>query len=150
MYFYYALAAIGPHMSKYLFWKRHMTTIQMASGTRRRTSYAMLLIACPSPQVQFVLIFAHSFQLLFVECDYPDIFMWWIGAHAVLFWFLFWDFYKQAYIKRTNFFACTPAQTSLLNGMNQDSKAGGDHHANGTNGCVTNGHASNGIRLKDE
>ena len=42
-------------------------------------------------------IFVHSFQLLFRECNYPRGFMWWIGFHAVLFWFLFWDFYKSAY-----------------------------------------------------
>lgn len=48
-------------------------------------------------QVQFILIFVHSFQLLFRECNYPRGFMWWIGFHAVLFWFLFWDFYKNAY-----------------------------------------------------
>lgn len=79
MYTYYGLAAIGPHMSKYLWWKKYMTTIQM---------------------VQFIFIFAHSFQLLFVDCNYPRGFMWWIGFHAVLFWFLFVDFYKNAYRKK--------------------------------------------------
>lgn len=45
------------------------------------------------------MIFVHSFQLLFRECDYPRGFMWWIGFHAVLFWFLFLDFYRDAYHK---------------------------------------------------
>lgn len=76
MYTYYGLAAIGPHMNKYLFWKKHMTSIQM---------------------VQFIAIFVHSFQLLFRECNYPRGFMWWIGFHAVLFWFLFWDFFVYTY-----------------------------------------------------
>lgn len=29
MYIYYGMSAVGPHMSKYLFWKKHMTSIQM-------------------------------------------------------------------------------------------------------------------------
>ena len=29
MYLYYGLSAIGPHMSKYLFWKKYMTSLQM-------------------------------------------------------------------------------------------------------------------------
>jgi len=31
MYFYYGLAAIGPSMQKYLWWKKHMTTLQLVS-----------------------------------------------------------------------------------------------------------------------
>ncbi|RWS29147.1 elongation of very long chain fatty acids protein-like protein [Leptotrombidium deliense] len=103
MYIYYFLASFGPQMNKYLRWKKYMTSIQM---------------------VQFVMIFVHSFQLLFRECNYPRGFMWWIGFHAVLFWFLFWDFYKNAYLKsslkrssNSTFFACAQTE-SLLNGMN--------------------------------
>ena len=29
MYLYYALAAIGPHMKKYLWWKQYMTKLQL-------------------------------------------------------------------------------------------------------------------------
>ncbi|XP_022698520.1 elongation of very long chain fatty acids protein AAEL008004-like [Varroa jacobsoni] len=80
MYFYYGLAAIGPHMHKYLWWKQYMTSFQM---------------------VQFIAIFVHSFQLLFrPDCDYPRGFMWWIGFHAIMFWFLFADFYKNAYLTK--------------------------------------------------
>lgn len=79
MYVYYGLAAIGPQMTKYLWWKKYMTTIQM---------------------VQFICVFTHCFQLLFRNCDYPQGFMYWIGFHALLFWFLFADFYKNAYRKK--------------------------------------------------
>jgi hypothetical protein len=51
-------------------------------------------------QVQFVLMIIHSFQLLFIDCNYPRAFVWWIGLHAVMFYFLFADFYKQAYRKK--------------------------------------------------
>ena len=85
MYIYYGLSALGPHMNKYLFWKKYMTGIQM---------------------VQFVAIFVHSFQLLFRECEYPRGFMWWIGFHAVLFWFLFWDFFVHTYRGRRRVSPC--------------------------------------------
>lgn len=48
-------------------------------------------------QVQFVLVMIHAFQLLFIDCNYPKAFVWWIGMHAVMFYFLFSNFYKQAY-----------------------------------------------------
>lgn len=79
MYSYYLLAAFGPKVQKYLWWKKYLTALQM---------------------VQFVLVFIHAFQLLFIDCDYPRAFVWWIGMHAVLFYYLFSDFYKQAYIKK--------------------------------------------------
>lgn len=34
MYFYYGMSSIGPHMSKYLFWKKYMTLVQMVGDPR--------------------------------------------------------------------------------------------------------------------
>ena len=31
MYLYYGLAAMGPHMQKYLWWKKHLTKVQLVS-----------------------------------------------------------------------------------------------------------------------
>ncbi|XP_047527091.1 elongation of very long chain fatty acids protein AAEL008004-like isoform X3 [Vanessa atalanta] len=78
MYSYYMLAAMGPQLRPYLWWKKYLTTLQM---------------------VQFVGIMVHAFQLLFIDCDYPRAFVWWIGMHAVMFFFLFKDFYNQSYSK---------------------------------------------------
>jgi hypothetical protein len=43
MYSYYFLAALGPHMQKYLWWKRYLTTFQMIQVWTRtrlvRTSF---------------------------------------------------------------------------------------------------------------
>lgn len=47
--------------------------------------------------VQFIAIMVHAFQLLFIDCNYPKAFVWWIGMHAVMFLFLFNEFYKNAY-----------------------------------------------------
>jgi elongation of very long chain fatty acids protein 4 len=32
MYTYYGLAAMGPHMQKYLWWKKYLTMMQIVSG----------------------------------------------------------------------------------------------------------------------
>lgn len=79
MYSYYMLAAIGPQMQKYLWWKKYLTVLQM---------------------VQFIMVFIHASQLLFTECDYPKAFAWIILLHAVMFYFLFYNFYQQSYKKR--------------------------------------------------
>lgn len=144
MYFYYGLAAVGPHMSKYLWWKQHMTTIQM---------------------VQFIAIFVHSFQLLFrPDCNYPRGFMWWIGFHAIMFWFLFWDFYKNTYFAKRLKSAATgrglgkSAANGRANGaapVDANGKANGKLNGeatakNGTNGFVkhtANGRQKNGSFL---
>lgn len=47
--------------------------------------------------LQFVLVMIHAFQLLFIECNYPKAFAWWIGMHAVMFYFLFRKFYIKSY-----------------------------------------------------
>ncbi|XP_034488010.1 elongation of very long chain fatty acids protein AAEL008004 isoform X1 [Drosophila innubila] len=79
MYTYYMFSAMGPQYQKYLWWKKYLTTLQM---------------------VQFILIMVHAFQLLFIDCNYPKAFVWWIGMHAVMFFFLFNEFYKAAYRNR--------------------------------------------------
>uniref|UniRef100_A0A0C9RDQ9 Elongation of very long chain fatty acids protein n=1 Tax=Fopius arisanus TaxID=64838 RepID=A0A0C9RDQ9_9HYME len=94
MYGYYLLAALGPKVQPYLWWKKYLTTLQM---------------------VQFVLVFLHTFQLLFIECNYPKAFVWWIGLHAVLFFFLFRDFYVRAYTKRQGKMASVKSE-ELQNG----------------------------------
>ncbi|KAG5675216.1 hypothetical protein PVAND_005140 [Polypedilum vanderplanki] len=79
MYTYYMLAAIGPEMQRYLWWKKYLTILQM---------------------VQFAVVFIHAFQLLFSNpCNYPIAFVYWILAHSVLFLFLFGGFYKDTYVK---------------------------------------------------
>ena len=62
---------------------------------------AIILCCCLlSWQVQFIAVMVHSFQLLFIDCNYPRAFMWFIGMHSVLFFFLFREFYKQTYQKK--------------------------------------------------
>jgi len=80
MYFYYMMAAMGPQYQKYIWWKRHMTNLQM---------------------IQFVAIFIHGSQLLITnDCNYPTAFGYFIAAHAVLFFVLFAQFYIREYLDR--------------------------------------------------
>ncbi|KAI8130858.1 hypothetical protein FF38_06674, partial [Lucilia cuprina] len=119
MYTYYMFSAMGPQYQKYLWWKKYLTTLQM---------------------VQFIAIMVHAFQLLFIDCNYPKAFVWWIGMHAVMFFFLFNEFYKQAYKGRKS----RPEKDYKLitNGH-----ANGDLSADGSNSNSSkhmNGHAVNG------
>lgn len=45
MYGYYGLAALGPHMQKYLWWKKYLTIIQMVGKTFRDAHYTKSLTA---------------------------------------------------------------------------------------------------------
>jgi len=80
MYAYYLLAAMGPEVQKYLWWKKYITSLQLT---------------------QFVMVFVHSLQPLFLDCDFPR-------AGSALFTFtglqyfiLFSAFYKNTYNKKT-------------------------------------------------
>jgi GNS1/SUR4 family len=68
-YTYYMLAAIGPHMQKYLWWKKYLTSMQM---------------------VQFIVVFLHAMQLfLYNPCGFPIVYVYIIIGHAAMFFFLF-------------------------------------------------------------
>ncbi|KAB7499339.1 Elongation of very long chain fatty acids protein [Armadillidium nasatum] len=134
MYFYYMMAAMGPQYAKYLWWKKYLTTLQM---------------------IQFVGIFTHAFQLCFIDCHYPRAFMWWIGGHAVLFFFLFSEFYRNAYSRRKegkslrslDFSSIIPCMIQE-NGSKKNGYANGHipngnaKHSNGTSNGYANGHAN--------
>jgi elongation of very long chain fatty acids protein 7 len=79
MYSYYLLSAFGPRIQKYLWWKKYLTTMQM---------------------VQFVVIMVHALQLFFVDCNFPRIFVWYMGLLALSFYSLFSNFYRTAYRAR--------------------------------------------------
>ncbi|XP_012154335.1 very long chain fatty acid elongase AAEL008004 isoform X1 [Megachile rotundata] len=110
MYTYYLLAAMGPKLQPYLWWKKYLTVLQM---------------------VQFVAVMIHAFQLLFIDCNYPKAFVWWIGLHATMFFFLFNEFYQQSYLQRRK--PRKDGQQSV--------------HANGVaNGTVSNGNSTSSGR----
>lgn len=79
MYTYYMLSAMGPKYQKYLWWKRYITTLQLA---------------------QFCITFIHSMQLLFYDCGYPRWSVCIVMPNAVFFYLLFSDFYRKAYSEK--------------------------------------------------
>ena len=78
MYSYYFLAALGPHMQKYLWWKKYLTSLQM---------------------IQFVCIFCKSSLVVLgiVECGYPWQFSFMFCLLMMVFFVLFAEFYIQEY-----------------------------------------------------
>ncbi|XP_077471131.1 elongation of very long chain fatty acids protein 1a [Stigmatopora argus] len=112
MYTYYGLAAVGPRFQKFLWWKKYMTGIQLT---------------------QFIVVSVHISQYYFMEkCDYQvPLWIHVIWMYGVLFFFLFSNFWLQAYIRGKRL-PVTDAQTAspvppMPNGTHRhDSDA--DHH----------------------
>ncbi|XP_012221704.2 very long chain fatty acid elongase 7 isoform X2 [Linepithema humile] len=99
MYTYYLLAALLPHHQhkRYLWWKKYITTLQMS---------------------QFCLAFLHNFQLLFYDCGYPRWSIFFVLPNAIFFYFLFSDFYNNAYSSNKNDDAKLSVQNSTrVNGV---------------------------------
>lgn len=134
MYTYYLFSALGPQFQKYLWWKKYLTSLQM---------------------VQFVAIMVHAFQLLFIDCNYPKAFVWWIGMHAVMFFFLFNEFYQNTYkankaraqaARDRREAAAAAAALALANGNGTTSN--GSVTSNGTaNGTANGHHGKNGAAV---
>jgi len=78
MYLYYLLAACGPSLQPYLWWKKYLTTAQL---------------------VQFVLVFFHALQPLVFDCNYPVAASLMFAVTGIQYFFLFMAFYRQAYSK---------------------------------------------------
>ncbi|CAB3377391.1 Hypothetical predicted protein [Cloeon dipterum] len=98
MYSYYLLTALGPNVQKYLWWKKHITRMQM---------------------FQFCLVFLHSLLILRKDCDYPKFVVGLLTPNAMFFYFLFNDFYQSAYNKRK----ANAAKIAAENGKAQPTQA---------------------------
>nr|CAB3242222.1 polyunsaturated fatty acid elongase [Phallusia mammillata] len=80
MYSYYGLAALGPKVQKYLWWKRYITMLQLS---------------------QFCVAIYHTSMSLYVKCPSPVWMHWALIAYAISLIVLFGNFYMKAYIKRS-------------------------------------------------
>uniref|UniRef100_T1JHG2 Elongation of very long chain fatty acids protein n=1 Tax=Strigamia maritima TaxID=126957 RepID=T1JHG2_STRMM len=79
MYTYYTLAALGPQMQKYLWWKRYITLMQMT---------------------QFIVGLIHMFLILTCDFDFPKVIFYSIFPQGFLFLILFGNFYLKTYTKK--------------------------------------------------
>ncbi|KAF3702740.1 Elongation of very long chain fatty acids protein 4 [Channa argus] len=79
MYGYYGLAALGPQMQKYLWWKKYLTIIQM---------------------IQFHVTIGHAGQSLYTDCPFPNWMQWALISYTASFIILFANFYYHAYRRK--------------------------------------------------
>lgn len=80
MYTYYFLSSIGPHVQKYLWWKRYLTQLQIT---------------------QFIVAMFHGVIPLFYDCGYPKLYVYLAIPQGVLFLYLFFEFYFKVYIHKS-------------------------------------------------
>ena len=76
MYGYYALAAFGPSLRPYLWWKRYITVLQIW---------------------QFIICGTYGVVLYLRQTDYPMDWFYFVVGQNPLFFYMFYDFYKQTY-----------------------------------------------------
>ncbi|XP_018574662.1 elongation of very long chain fatty acids protein AAEL008004-like [Anoplophora glabripennis] len=107
MYSYYFLAALGPKVQKYLWWKKYITTMQM---------------------IQFIAFMVHSLQLFVSNCDYPRISISVVMVNAIIFLLLFSEFYKDTYNKKPRI---TNSESFTKNGLTNYRTIRINKHKNG-------------------
>ncbi|XP_062407538.1 elongation of very long chain fatty acids protein 4-like isoform X1 [Sardina pilchardus] len=91
MYLYYGLAAFGPSIQRYLWWKKYLTIIQM---------------------IQFHVTIGHAAHSLYTGCPFPSWMQWTLICYAVTFIILFGNFYYQTYRRKPRH----PAAKAVANG----------------------------------
>jgi len=77
MYFYYFLAALGPQVQKFLWWKKYLTKLQM---------------------LQFAAFTIHAAQPIFIDCGFPPFYCCIILGHGAMFFAMFASFYVRTYL----------------------------------------------------
>ena len=77
MYSYYAMACMGPEMAQYIWWKKHLTQLQL---------------------VQFATVFSHALYSFFTPgCEFPSILSLAEMVISATFFVLFLKFYRDTY-----------------------------------------------------
>lgn len=131
------LAAMGPHMQKYLWWKRYLTVMQMVNNSLKY--FKKQNQPHPLFQIQFGVVFIHTIQVQFYpSCKYPKGIAALLSLNAALFFYMFASFYYYAYVKPAKAKAEMNGDTSKqLNGKIVNGLSNG--YSNGT--CLPNGHS---------
>lgn len=103
MYGYYFLTSFKPELKNSLWWKKHITQIQLVC-TALLGDKTFLVTKKHFPfQTQFAILVVHFINpIFFYECGHPK-FVAAIGVTQNFFMFLlFSDFYYKAYVKKRN------------------------------------------------
>lgn len=88
MYSYYSLASFGPEMQKYLWWKKYITQLQL---------------------LQFAVCGTYGIFLFYLQTGYPMIWFAVAVGQNPIFFYMFYDFYRQAYNKKQRLAAAAAA-----------------------------------------
>ncbi|KAI1892307.1 hypothetical protein AGOR_G00131990 [Albula goreensis] len=130
MYLYYGLAAFGPKIQKYLWWKKYLTIIQM---------------------IQFHVTIGHAGHSLYIDCDFPQWMHWALIGYAVTFIILFANFYYQTYRRHPRREGATKGATAIANGSSTATNGVTAGKAGEKQATVENGRTSKkGGRAKRE
>lgn len=81
MYGYYFLTSFKPEFKESIWWKKHITQIQM---------------------IQFAILIIHHLFPMFYDCDFPKSLSVAIAFQNIFMLILFSDFYYKAYIRKKN------------------------------------------------
>ncbi|XP_022106344.1 elongation of very long chain fatty acids protein 4-like [Acanthaster planci] len=76
MYSYYFLSALGPSVQPFLWWKKYLTSLQL---------------------LQFFGIMIHSFVTLYLDCGFPDPYVYALIGYLISHIILFSNFYRKSY-----------------------------------------------------
>ena len=76
MYSYYALAALGPKMQRWLWWKRYITVMQLG---------------------QFAIGIMYGIMVFFFQRNYPPVWLYFGITQPPFFFWMFYKFYKKTY-----------------------------------------------------
>ncbi|KAH9521627.1 hypothetical protein DERF_005265 [Dermatophagoides farinae] len=79
MYLYYALAAFGPEIQKYLWWKKYITQLQL---------------------LQFTICGIYGIIMVFLQEGFPPGLFWLGFAQNPFFFYMFYEFYQKSYRKK--------------------------------------------------
>ncbi|XP_075260934.1 very long chain fatty acid elongase AAEL008004-like [Convolutriloba macropyga] len=101
MYSYYFFAALGPEFQKYLWWKKHLTKLQI---------------------IQFFLIIHHGISALWMNCNPRHRFIYYfLVCYMVSFVILFLQFYIRSYIRTSSSTSTTKTNKSKATNNNESS-----------------------------
>uniref|UniRef100_T1H7Y8 Elongation of very long chain fatty acids protein n=1 Tax=Rhodnius prolixus TaxID=13249 RepID=T1H7Y8_RHOPR len=78
MYSYYLLAALGPGVQKYLWWKKYLTKLQLG---------------------QFIIILMYLSSMIIMDCKVPRGLTLYMSMNTLIFLILFLNFYNKSYLR---------------------------------------------------
>nr|CAD7463017.1 unnamed protein product [Timema tahoe] len=115
MYTYYGLSALGPNVSKYLWWKKYLTILQL---------------------IQFTTAMIMGINGIRSGCDFPLWMQYTLVIYMVSFIVLFGNFYAKAYIEKGKraFYGDPQEKNEEVNGYMNGSVCNGRDHFQQKNG----------------